>query len=352
MGAMKCLLVLGVRLETLQNKKNFILSHNDVKPLVLKTIESCPGEVVKEALDKAKEKTQGAVVIISDEGSELKRGVRLFQEEQEEIQKPIHLHDVTHKIDLVLKKELKNDCEWKKFTQEMTNTTQQLKLTPSSHLIPPKQRQKNRMRSEVDIIEWGIKVCNYLENGKANEVESKKLSWVFNYRRQLNVYQEMAILFDMSTKEVREQGYRQETVKILRKRGATVASNKRSRSFFSKILKAIEEETRKVPQGRCLPGCSEVIESTFGKFKQLEKNHASGGLTSLVLALPALLGNLSIEIIKDAMEKISIGQIKQWIKENLGCTFWSKRRASFSTDRCTRNRFYLESDDFLERAIS
>ena len=143
MGAMKCLLILGVRLEVLRRNDSFILSHNDVEPLVLKTIESCPGEVVKKALDEAKKKTQGAIAIVSDEGSELKRGVRLFQDEQVLNQKPIHIHDITHKVDLILKKEVKNDCQWKEFTQEMTKTTQQLKLSASSHLIPPEQRQKN-----------------------------------------------------------------------------------------------------------------------------------------------------------------------------------------------------------------
>jgi hypothetical protein len=347
-GAMKCLLILGVRLDILQKRGNFILSHSDVKPIVLKTVESCPGEIVKEALDEAKKKTQGVVEIISDEGSELKRGVRLFQEEQLKEQKPVHLHDITHKIDLVLKKELKNDYEWKSFTKRMTHTTQTLKHSSSSHLIPPKQRQKNRMRSEIDIIEWGIKICSYLDSKKANELEKEKLSWVLNYRRQLSIYQEMAILFDMSTQEVREQGYRQETTKILKKKGAIIANSKRSRSFFSKILKTIEQEVKKIPKDSCLLGCSEVIESAFGKFKQLEKNHASGGLTSLVLSLPALLGDTSMEVIKEAMEKVSIKQVKEWIKENLGSTFWSQRRSNLSMSNELKDGYYLESDDFTE----
>jgi hypothetical protein len=345
MGAMKCLLILGVRLEVLKKRGNFTLSHNDVKPIILRTVESCPGEFVKEALNEAKKKTQGAVVIVSDEGSELKRGVRLFQEEQMEGQRPIHLHDITHKVDLVLKRELEKDDKWKEFTRQMTNTTQQLKLSASSHLIPPKQRQKKRMRSEIDIIEWGMKILNYLESGKANEFEKNKLSWIFNYRVQLNIYREMAILFDMATKEVREQGYRRGTVKILRERGASIACSERSRSFFSKILKTIEGEENKVPQGICLPGCSEVIESVFGKYKQLEKNHASGGLTSLVLSLPALVGDMTIEIVKNAMERISIKQVKEWVKENLGCTFWSERRNDLHFDIGIGGERYLDQDE-------
>jgi hypothetical protein len=349
-GAMKCLFGVAFRLETILEKENFVLSHSDVKPVFLKTIESCRGEVVKEALDEAKNKLQNITLIISDEGSELKRGGRLFQEEQPEGQKPIHLHDVTHKLDLVLKKELKSDAKWRKITKHMNNSTQQLKLSTSSHLMPPKQRQKNRMRSEVDLIEWGINTCTYLDSEKANELEKEKLSWVFDYRSDFNTYHEMAILFDMTTKEVREHGYHRETVKILKKRGARMATNRKSRSFFSKILKTIEEETKKITDNSIFPGCSEIIESIFGKFKQLEKNHASGGITSLVLSLPALVGNMSEEIVKQAMETISIDHIKGWIEENLGDTFWSQRRSSFISEKSTRARNYLETDDLLERA--
>jgi hypothetical protein len=347
MGKMKCLLILGVRMEALRERKDFTLSHTDVEPLVLKTIESCPGEVVKMALDEAKNKTKGPIAIVSDEGSEFKRGVRLFQEEQADTERPIHVHDVMHKVDLILKKELENDDDWKQLTKALTNTTQQLKLSSSSHLIPPKQRQKKRMRGEIDIVKWGLKILKYLDSGKANKIETEKLSWILNFRSQLRVYQEMALLFDMSTEEIRKRGYCQETVKLVREQGNALIGSERSRLFFSNILKAIEDETNKVLKDLPLLGSSEVIESIFGKFKQLEKNHSSGGLTSLVLAIPALIGKIALDVVQAAMETISIDNVKDWIKKNLGNTFWSKRRSDLE-----EGNSYLELDDLIEVSAS
>lgn len=351
MGAMKCLLILGVRMEVLKERGDFTLSHADVVPIVLKTIESCPGEVVKMALDEAKNKTGRAVAVVSDQGAELKRGVRLFLEEQEDTEKPTYLHDIMHKTDLILKKELERDCDWKNFIKEMTNTTQQLKLSSSSHLIPPKQYQKKRrMRSEIDNIEWGMKIIQYLDSNKANELEKVKLSWVLNYRSQLIIYKEMAIFFDMSTKEVREHGYCQQTVKTLKEKGNLELCSDRSRSFFSKVLEAIEQEVSKVSKGSCLLGCSEIIESVFGKFKQLEKHHAFAGLTSLVLSLPSFLGTISENVVKAAMEQISIGKVKEWIKANLGHTFWSRRRSDLNGHEEIKKN-YLESDELLQEQV-
>jgi hypothetical protein len=350
-GAMKCLLILGVRMEVLRERGDFTLSHADVEPIVLKTVESCTGEVVKMALEEAKIRTGSAVAIVSDEGSELKLGVRLFQQEQAEGEKPVHLHDIMHKADLVLKKDLENDCDWKNFTKQMTEAKQLLKQSSSSHLMPPKQYQKQRrMRSEVEIIEWGIKILKYLDSGKAGEQELQKLSWVVNYRFQLMVYQEMAILFDMCTKEVRERGYCQGALESLKKQ-EELLDNQRIRSFFSELLGVIEREVNKVPQGCCLLGCSEVIESTFGKFKQLEKQHASGGLTSLVISLASFLGEISIDIVKIAMETISIGDVKGWIATNLGSTFWSRRRRDLNGHDSIEED-YLESDDYCWEVAS
>lgn len=344
MGAMKCLLILGVRMEILREKGDFTLSYSDVEPLVLKTLESCPGEAVKIALEEAKSKTGQAVAIVSDEGAELKRGVRLFQQTQTETHSPIHLHDIMHKMDLILKKELEEDSDWKKFIHQMTNTTQQLKLTSSSHLVPPRQRQKKRMRSEVDIIEWGSQIIHYLDSGKANALEKEKLAWVQNYRLQISVYYEMAQVFDITTQQIRTHGYHQETIHLLKKSVSSLLTYERSQVFFSKVIKTVKQETDKLSTSRQLPGSSEVIESVFGKFKQLEKKHSYGGLTSLVLSLPAFLGEITQETIKAAMETISIGKVKAWVQENLGCTFWSQRRCALNKNE-VYNKDYLESDE-------
>lgn len=333
-------------MEVLEARGDFTLSHSDVEPIILKTLESCRGEVVKAVLDEAKARTGEVVAIVSDEGGELKRGIRLFQEEQTE--KPVHLYDIMHKVDLVLKKELENDIAWQKFTKDVTNTTQQLKQSTSSHLIPPKQYQKKRrMRSEVAIIEWGINVLKHLDSGNSTKLENEKLSWIISYRQQLSIYQEMAVFFDKSTKEVKEHGYCQKTLMTLKEKRSLISCNERSLCFFSKILEIIEQEVSKVSQGSLL-GCSEVIESVFGKFKHLEKQHSSAGLTSLVLSLPALLGKMSADIIKSAMEQISIGKVKAWIKTNLGETFWARRRCDLKKDACKGD--YLELDDFISRA--
>lgn len=341
MGAMKCVLILGIRMDQLKHNKDYTISQSDVVPLVLKTVESCPGEVIRDALMEAKDKTGEAIAVLSDEGSEIKRGVRLYAQTNPPL---VHLNDILHKMDLVLKKELEGDETWKQFTKEVTNTMQELKLTSSAHLVPPKQRQKRRLRGEVKIIEWGRSIIRHLASGKATDLEKEKLSWIIKYESSLKSYQEMSNIFDVIVSAVRVRGYYRGLSQIIEQRGPL---GERSQSFLRKALQMLKEEESKVPEGMRLLGSSEIIESMFGQFKQLEKNHCSGGLTSLVLSLPAMAGQWTSDLIKTTMEQVTIEKVKEWVTSNLGVTFCSRRRKDLrGTDRI-RKGHYLELDECI-----
>jgi len=68
----------------------------------------------------------------------------------------------------------------------------------------------------------------------------------------------------------------------------------------------------------------------FGKFKHLEQQQSSSGLTQLVLAIPALVGKKSSSVIKQAMETIKVKDVWGWFKDNIGRSVQSKRKLVFA----------------------
>ena len=61
--------------------------------------------------------------------------------------------------------------------------------------------------------------------------------------------------------------------------------------------------------------CSDIIESTFGRYKQtIAKNNKN--ITELVLALAGLGKKFTPPQIKKAMEDVKIKDIQRWKKEN------------------------------------
>ncbi len=96
LGTEKCLVILGVSIEFIQEKikkSNGCLSHKDVEVLAIEIMKSTKGEKVESVLEQIGEKVGVPQQIISDKGSDLYKGIKLYKEKNQGI---IHSHDITH----------------------------------------------------------------------------------------------------------------------------------------------------------------------------------------------------------------------------------------------------------------
>ncbi len=76
-------------------------------------------------------------------------------------------------------------------------------------------------------------------------------------------------------------------------------------------------------------GSSEVLESSFGKLKRLEGEASQGGLTAMVLALGAILGQPSEADVRQALEAVPRKVVRAWVRRHLGFTMPMLRRQLF-----------------------
>ncbi len=167
LGQRKCLLILGIpegRLKT----KGYALRHQDVTVLTMDVVTSSTGEIVAEQLEKAAKKAGTPKQILSDHGSDIKKGVRLYREERPSI---IYTYDVTHKMAALLKQELQKDEKWLSFLKQCGKSCKSLKQTNLYFLAPPRQRTKARYSSVAPQIQWAQKVINWQERGDYTEID-------------------------------------------------------------------------------------------------------------------------------------------------------------------------------------
>lgn len=332
MGPQKFVVVLGVK--NLDINKNFCPTLDAVEPLVVKPLTNCPGEVINEILEEATTIVGVPPIgVISDEGAENKKGVRLFVQNHSEA---VHLFDASHKINNCLKEELNNDPVWLAFRASAANSIQHLKLSSIAHLAAPRQRSKDRMHSAFYLIDWGIRILHFLNSEKAkalNISERSKIDWIMQYQFAIPNYMYFQEICEHALDIVHEQGYFLDMANEFYKRiNHLSTTDQRCIDFQNRIKAILQTEGQKIPKGVHYQGSSEIIESLFGKFKAIEGNHASSGLTSLVLAIPALLGKLDESIVAKALGEISAADVGQWIKKNMGSTFLSKRREAFAVE--------------------
>ena len=74
-----------------------------------------------------------------------------------------------------------------------------------------------------------------------------------------------------------------------------------------------------------IPGSTEILESSFGKLKEIEGDQTRSGFTSLILVWAALFGVTTAEIIRTALTEVPVKLVKNWVSDHLGATIQSKR---------------------------
>ncbi|MGC8541370.1 MAG: hypothetical protein ACP5QA_12190 [Phycisphaerae bacterium] len=88
------------------------------------------------------------------------------------------------------------------------------------------------------------------------------------------------------------------------------------------------QESRTRP-GERFPGSTEILESCFGKFKQLEKQQSRGGFTQLLLGFGALLTRATTDTVRQAMQTSRTADTRTWAKQTLGVTLFAQRQRAF-----------------------
>jgi hypothetical protein len=140
LGAHKGLIVVGLRLTAWQASPR-PLQHGDVRLLYLEPVEHSNGQKVQAQLEQVADRTGVPRAIVSDGGSDLKRGVKLFCQKHPEV---APIYDVKHKMALLLKKELEGDKDWAAFVAQANLARRGCTLTSAACLVPPSLSAKAR----------------------------------------------------------------------------------------------------------------------------------------------------------------------------------------------------------------
>jgi len=95
-------------------------------------------------------------------------------------------------------------------------------------------------------------------------------------------------------------------------------------------VKFVAAQAKQTQPDERFPGSTVVLESCFGKMKELEKQQSRGGFTSLVVSFGALLANTTVPVIQAALEHSRTADVYRWCKEHLGTTLFAKRKLAFA----------------------
>jgi hypothetical protein len=140
-------------------------------------------------------------------------------------------------------------------------------------------------------------------------------------------YERLAVTF------VNEQGLFCGAADQLSRRFRSLELCGASQTVADGLLEFLRDHELKLQDGQRLPMSPEILESCFGLFKQLERQHSKGGFTSLLASFGALLQPATPESLRDAFGRVSVKQMRTWVSDNLGTTIPSKRKTAYAESK-------------------
>ena len=335
-GELKCMIIVGFRLGVWQQREDRTLTYADVELIGLWPVRTSTGEVVDGQLESAIARTGLPRLIISDDGRDLHRGLALFQERHGEV---VWIYDIKHKTASLLKRELEGDPVWTAFAQRANQMKRQVYQTELAFSNPPQQRGKARYMSVDTLVAWGVKVLKWLDEPRPTGREldadriAEKLGWLRDYREPLRHWVQAMQVIETAETRVRPEGPHAESEAELRERLPPVEAGSLADRLQRKLLEFMKEQALRVSQTERLPGSSEVLESIIGKYKTMQGEQGQFGATSMLLAIGAFVGRLTVGGIRTALQTIQGVALSKWEKINLGSTIQSQRKQAFPSPK-------------------
>ena len=158
----------------------------------------------------------------------------------------------------------------------------------------------------------------------------EKLGWLREFEPDVAEWAEWQQVVNVSVEFVIRQGNYRGVAKQLRTELHPHRKYSSSQCLAGELSGFVDKQAQRARMGERFPGSTEILESCFGRFKQLEKQQSRGGFTSLVLGFGAFLADTTVEAVARAMSQSRTKEVYQWCRDNLGTTLFSRRCQAFA----------------------
>jgi hypothetical protein len=311
-GNKKLLLILAVPEHKTSKGKS--LRYQDITPLVLKVSESWKSENIVSQI-KEHIKLEQIAYCISDTGSNLVNTFNTLN--------CTYIPDVNHKFSLIIQSVLGKNCLLDNYTKALSLIRAQKSMSKIARIVPPNQRIMSRFMNLTPLFEWGIKMLQLLDKNELKEDEKQVLSFLEEFREFILDTYQILITLNHIQKILKTKGYCNKT----KEEALSLFSNIQSENSL-KIRKQINiyfEELTSKAEGKTICCSSDIIESCFGKYKEIVKGNKTVGISDLSLCIAAMIGINNLDKTKDAMEKVTIKKLKEWKTKNIAKTLFAEK---------------------------
>lgn len=283
------------------------LRMEDVKVLDLGVQQSWTATQVAQKI-KQKTEMHGLEISygISDKCSKLRRAMRECGLKW--------IGDCTHEMANVSKAIFKKDVLANAFIIKMNLLRRKWILSKHTLLVPPELRTKNRFHQMFIIHKWAEQILS--EWGSICESAKEELFFVQEGKPLIKVMRQCYDLIEVFSSIFKAKGIHnnsleqwKETVKEYKEQQPL---SEQAAFFIKKMDEYLNRQKANIPENIQILCCSDIIESTFGKYK----NKGVKIITDDVLKIAAYSKKSSLGEVARAMQEIKIKDTLEWKQNN------------------------------------
>ena len=332
-GPEKALVILGLRASKMP-PPGIALTHQDVRVLTVEPGMSWKREDMARAYEKLADRIGNPLAVVVDGATELREGAEVLQKRRENM---LILGDFKHYAANILKKIVGDSTPFAGFTSQVGCTRSAIQQTELGHLTPPSPRPKARFMNLATTLRWAQMVLWQLAHPHSEarreittERMNAKLGWLRTFRDDIPCWSACQAVVSASVTFINEQGLFRGAANRLAAELESLPTCDDSRRVADRLLDFVRQSEEKLTGGQRLPLSTEILESSFGLFKQLERQHSKGGFTSLLAAFGALLKPATPASIRRDFARVSMKQMRTWVTQNVKTTLASKRQTAYA----------------------
>ena len=263
---------------------------------------------------------------------------------------PLALRDPKHFLANQLEALLTRDPAWQEFTKQLGSTRSAVQQTELAHFTPPALKVKARFMNLAATLRWAHVVLwhttqpdSQSRQGITPQRMEEKLGWLRSFAPKVREWQACQDVVSTALTFLNTHGLFRGATKQLQQLVARFKEHSLCQRLIQALVKFVQSYEDQISARERLPLSTEILESCFAKYKQLEQQHSKGGFTSLLLTFPVLLQSTTATEITASMQRVKTKDVQAWQKQHLPATLTSRRQLLYreakpKPKRTKRNR--------------
>lgn len=272
--------------------------------------------------------------ILIDGASELQNGAKAYAESVDHdvaIQR-----DAAHYAATQVKSILGKDEKFQQVISQMGTTRSQVQQIELAFLSPPTPKNKARFMNLSSTIGWMTLMLWLLRNpavkclkGLDPERLQAKFGWIEGFADQIPMWRACQDVISTFVTFANEQ-YLHHGASVKLTDAIGEMKHPEARELRNRLVKFVLESESSLQPGERLPMSTQLLESLFGQYKQLEGQQSKSGFTGLVSCIPLLHRTPTPASVRASFAEVTKKQAAEWVTTHIGRTLTSQRRAAFA----------------------